>query len=116
MTGTYTFKRGEPIAIDLVVDAPGTYDPATLTIVAKIKPAAGQGSPPPAATPATVTMASAFHPAATGVSAYWQLTAPGSAFATPGLYIADAEIFDGSTVLQVTDPILIKLVESVTPA
>jgi hypothetical protein len=44
------------------------------------------------------------------------LTAPGSAFATPGLYIADAEIFDGSTVLQVTDPILIKLVESVTPA
>lgn len=116
MSTAYSFKRGETIIIDLVVTDPGTYDPSTLTVIAKVKPAINSTGTPPAAAPYTTTMNVTYNPAVGAAKAFWRLSAPAGVLATPGFYVCDAEVFSGSTVLQVTSPIIIQCVESVTPA
>jgi hypothetical protein len=111
---TFTFKRGAPVTVQLRVDDAGNYDPAELVVTAKIKAALGNGSAPPPSMPAVAEMGVAFTPAATPDPAFWTLTPSGPLAC--GLYIADAEIRLGGDVLQVTDPIVLSIAESVTPA
>ena len=114
---TFSYKRGAPITIDLVVNDAGAYAPATLTARAKLKRALGNGTPP---TPEAETLADlsiAFVAAAGQDPAYWRLTVPPGTIDGKGygLFIVDVELSNGGTVIQVTDPILIDIDESVTP-
>lgn len=118
MTAVFTYKRGAPITIDLVADDVGAYNPATLTVSAKLKRALGNGVAPPPEAEALAVLGVTFTAAAGQEKAYWRLTVPNDTIDGKGygLFIVDAEILNGSVTLQVTDPILIKIEESVTPA
>lgn len=115
---TFTFKRGAPISVELVIDDAGTYDPTTLTVTAKLKAALGNGSAPPPSVAALAAMDVAYTAPVSPAAGYWTLTVPDGALDNPpcGLYVVDAEIKSGADVLQVTDLIVIEIAESVTPA
>lgn len=116
---TFTFNRGEPITVDLVISGTPSFDPAAATVVMKLKPATGSASSvPPKATASVATFAVTYTAESGSNPAFWRGTidAPTSAALTARAYVADAEIVSGGNVVQVTDPVLIRLAESVTPA
>lgn len=117
MATTYTFKRGAPIVIDLVVTAAGSYDPSTLTARARVKKALGNSTLPPPDAPEVAVMAVAFNAAAGQEPAFWRLSLAAGAIDNEGygLFATDVELSSGGTVLQITDPVLIRIAETVTP-
>jgi len=117
MAVPFSYPRGEDIVINLVIADPGDYDPATLTVTMSLKVTYNL-QPPPVTVAPTATFVVTYHPISGSDPAYWQgvISSTVSAGLTPGSYITDALILSGSTVLSVTSPQIINVVESVTPA
>lgn len=114
---TFLFQRGEPIIVDLVINDQGSFDPASLVTQMRLK-RAENNAPPPASSPAAAVFDIAFVPASGGKAPFWRGTidAATSAGLEPGAFVTDAEILSGAAIIAVTDPLLIKIAESVTPA
>lgn len=110
---TFVYQRGEPVTVHLVINDAAGYTPASLTVAMKVKPAVRK-APPPSSTAASATMTVTYTAASGDEEAYW--TGTTSAVLVPGLYVVDAEIKSGSTVIDVTDFALIEIRESVTPS
>ena len=117
MSVPFTYPRGEAITIDLVISDPGDYNPATLTVTMSLKVTYNL-QPPPVAVAPTANFAVTYYPVSGSNPAYWEgvISSSVSAGLTPGSYITDALIMSSSTVLSVTSPQIINIVESVTPA
>ena len=104
---TYTFQRGETVALSLVLDA-GDFAGVTAIAAAMKRQAPGRGGVD-AATPAIPLTV-----AADGTQG-WTLTLDAAACAAlaPGYYAAGARLAVGSGVV-ITDPVAIRIVEGVT--
>lgn len=109
----FVYPRGEPIAVRLRVKDAGSYNPATLTVVMKLKSAVNN-LPPPESVPAVATFDVTYVPANGSEAAYWYGVV--SEVIDPGLYCADAEISFNGSVIRVADFVLISVIQSVTPA
>lgn len=112
-----TYNRGNPIAVDLQIDGTPLFDPATATVVMKMKPAHVSAPVPPRTTPVTSTFTVSYTPAAGSNKAFWRgmLDAETSRNLAAGAYVVDATITSAGSVVQVADPVRIILNESVTP-
>ena len=113
----FRYPRGAALAYDHVISGTLTLDPATVTVLQHLKPASGQAVPP--RTVASVATFSTSYVAAMGDNpAYWraELAPAQSAALDAGWYASDAEFLVGGAVVTVSDPVLILIAESVTPA
>jgi len=117
MATPFSYPRGEAIVIDLVISDPGDYDPSTLTVTMSLKVTYNL-QPPPVTVAPTANFTVTYYPVSGGNPAYWQgvISSEICAGLTPGSYITDALVMSGETVLSVTAPQIINIVESVTPA
>lgn len=113
MTAMFTYQRGAPIIFDLI-DTDGAFTSATVTC--KIKEA-DAGKPPAKAVPAKVTPSVNYVAAVGETPGYWQFTVAASETVdwTPKTYVADVALSVAGSVSVVTDYVLIRLQESVTP-
>lgn len=111
---SFTFHRGEPITVDLVVRDAGSYDAAALTAEMDLKWSANGDVPAKTLSPVgSLTVA---YTAASGTEyAFWRGTYASTVDLAPGTYVTDAVVKDGVDTLLVTEPQYIKLKESVTP-
>ena len=117
MSQPYTYPRGAPITVNLVVVEFGDYDPATLTVTMALK-VTYDLLPPPVEVAPTAEFTVTYYPAVDGNPAYWQgsIDATASAGLMPGSYVTDAQfVFDGS-VIAVSPPQIINVSPTVTPA
>ncbi len=110
---TYTFQRGETIAVAL--DAV-QGDPLSVTsVTAALKPVAAGRTlvDPGAAVAAVFTVAN--RAAAVGIPAGWTLSLPAaiSAALVAGTYLADAKLIVAGGV-TITEPVAIRLIDAVT--
>lgn len=114
MTATYTFQKGEPIVYALRVVS---GNPAGYTVAAKLKPVGSGAVTPPASSVASVADFSATFVAAAGeVAAHWLLSISATVSATlpAGRYMADEKLTFGGTTMEITDPVVILIRNSVT--
>lgn len=111
---TFRYRRGAPIAFDLVVSDPGTIDPASLTIRIDAKPATPGGQPADGG--AATACGVAFHPAVGAMAAFWRATISGAVTAgmIADLYVADAVLELAGEVIEITDYVVIELIDGVT--
>ncbi len=111
------FRRGAPITIDLVVNDAGGLNLAALGIEMKLKKATAARVAPSSDTAAVAVFSVAYVAASGSDAAYWRGTISDTASGqlAPGFYIADAKISNGGTVVAVTEPIVIRLEQTVTP-
>ena len=110
---TYTFQRGETVALALAVVS---GDPGIVgTVTAAIKPAVEGRATPDPATPIAATFDVAFAAAAGADPARWLLTlVPAVTAALPaGAYLADARLTVGGR-LAMTETIGLRLRDAVT--
>lgn len=117
MSTTFSYYRGEPVVLDLVVSNPGAYDAAALTLAMRLKPAA-YGVAPSRDTAAAGQFDVTFQAAAGAEPAFWRARLPDavSGALLPGSYVTDGQLLFGAAVIAVTDPLFIMINESVTPA
>lgn len=113
---TFNYPARGPITVDLVVTDAAGLDPSSLTLQLKLKLAVA-GKPPTAAVASVATFNVAFVAASGAEPAYWRATIPAatSAAIAAGLYVTDGAIYNGATLISVTDPLLVQISESVTP-
>lgn len=113
----FFFQRGDPIVIDLVVEDAGAVSPGACTVAMKLK-RASNNAPPPRTTAAVANLLVAYTGPAGNSPGFWRGSIPAGASANlaPATYVADAEISLGGSVIDVSDPILVEVAESVTPA
>jgi hypothetical protein len=110
----FIFQRGEPIIYGLRGTA---GDPTGFTVTAKLKPLPpGLESAPDDSTASVATFSVAFVPGAGGVAPHWlmSLTAAQSAALPAGRYIADEKLSFGGVPVNITDPVIIMLKNSVS--
>ena len=109
---TVNFTRGQAIVLALEVVS---GDPAGFTVAAKLKRKRGAGAPPAGAA-VVATLTSTFVAAAGDVLAHWLLTvsAEASAALAAGRYVMDAALSSGGAVVQITEPLVVALGESVS--
>jgi len=113
MPATFTFQRGEPIIIDLVIDDAGSIDPVNVTVAMRLK----KGTrPPPQSDPAIAEFVLAYVPASGSDMAYWRGTIADSSAIDPGDYVTDAVLSLDDAVIAITDPVRVQIRGSVTPA
>jgi hypothetical protein len=106
---TVTFRRGEPITLRLEVVS-GSPSGITLAAVLKRK----RGSALPAEDePDAGTFTTSFVAASGGDPAYWLLTMASAALAA-GRYATDARLVQASATVQITSPITVVLLESIS--
>lgn len=114
MIATYTYQRGEPISYALRVKS---GDPTGYTITAKLKPVGpGENEPPAPSVASVADFTPTFVPAAGEVPAHWILTidAATSAGLEPGRYITDEKLSFGEVPVNITDPVIIRIKNSVS--
>jgi hypothetical protein len=104
---TYTFQRGETLALALDVVS-GSFASVT-GVTAALKPLAAGRTIVDASAPATTLSV-----AANGTGG-WTLTLSATACAAlvPGSYVADARLAVGSGIV-ITEPVAVRIVEGVT--
>ncbi|MBU6266440.1 MAG: hypothetical protein KGN34_02795 [Sphingomonadales bacterium] len=117
MTTTFSYYRGEPVLLDLVVTDHGGHDIPGLALTMRLKPAP-YGVAPSRDTAAAATFDVAYHAPEASLPGYWRAQLPDgtSAGLTPGTYVTDGQLRAGAAVMAVTDPLFIRISESVTPA
>lgn len=116
---TFTYQRGEPVTVDLVIDDAGAYSPSDLsqmTVSMRLKSAVSN-LPPPKDTASVGDFTITFSAADGSEKAFWRgsLGGSNSQDLNPGSYVVDAEIKVGQQTIEVTDFVLIRINESVTP-
>lgn len=116
MSQAFSYQRGAPISVDLVIADPAGYDPASLTVMMRLKIAISNAVPPKTQAQAAVFSVS-YVPPSGGQKGYWQGVISGATSAAlgPGLYVTDGQIMSGVDTIEVTQPQLIRIKESVTP-
>lgn len=110
---TYTFLRGEPVALALEV----TQGDATgYTLTSQLKRVTGSGVVPGVSKPAAATFAVVYVAASGNTAARWTLTidAAASAALTPGWYATDAVVRSAGSVVARTVPVWIEIKDGVT--
>jgi hypothetical protein len=110
----YTFQRGEPVVYGLRAKE---GDPTDYTVTAKLKPLANAAvSVPDDSVAVVATFIVSFVAQAGAVAAYWlmSLTAAQSAALPAGRYIADEKLSFGGVPVNITDPVIIVLKNSVS--
>ena len=114
---SFSYRRGEPIVLDLVATDAGSFALEDLSIVMRLKKAANN-APPPRSAPAAATFQTTFTAATGEDPAFWRGTiAPAaSADLEPGTYVTDAEITLAGAAIAVSEPMLIRIGQSITPA
>lgn len=112
---TFTYQRGEPIIVDVVVNDAGDYDPSSLTVAMALK-AAVNGRVPPRTAEIVKNFTVSYVAASGSDPAYWRGTiAAADTALLSDMYAADAEISASGTVIEVTSPVMVFIAESVTP-
>ncbi len=109
----YTFRRGEPIVIGREVVS---GDPTGYTVTASLKKTLIGRSMPPASAPVAATFDVEFQAAGDGHGARWlfSLTAEDAAALSLDTYVVDARFELAGEPVEITEPALVIIVESVS--
>jgi hypothetical protein len=116
MVDTFSYPRGAPIYLDIVIAAPSPIDLTTSSVSMVLKPTLDAGGLPLQRSATVATFDVVYHPANGTEAAYWRgtISAAVSATLTTRKYATTAWISVGGQVIQATDPIYIVIYESIS--